>query len=62
MRTVKESWGLITTHCLGNELETQEIGVWDIKPTRTGEEMLTINFHWVFEQCLTFASILLMSF
>ena len=30
-----------------------------IKPTRTGEEMLTIVFHWVFEQCLTYASICL---
>lgn len=33
-----------------------------IKPTRTGEEILAIIFHWVFEQCLTFASILLLSF
>lgn len=24
-----------------------------IKPTRTGEEVLAIIFHWVFEQCLT---------
>ena len=28
MRTVKESWGLITTHCLGNEPGTQESGVY----------------------------------
>ena len=48
---------MITTHCLGNEPGTQEIGVWDIKPTRTGEEMLTIIFHWVCEQCSTFASV-----
>ena len=51
MRTVKETWGLITAHCLGNELGTQE----------SGEEMLIV-FHWAIGQCLTYASILLVSF
>ena len=28
MSTVKDSWGLITTHCLGNELGTQERSIY----------------------------------